>query len=250
MRWQVGLTTVPERMGTLLPRTLASLSAAGWDRVRLFCDGVTPRDWDTAWPSLHHLEVTLRHPRLRTFANWALALAELYARDPQADRYAMFQDDLIACRNLRPYLERTTKHEHSYFNLYLFPSNAELCPAGYRGWYPARTLSGGAVFDSGVQEQTGRGAVGLVFTRSAVLDFLGCRAVLEKPLNAGHASYKKVDGAVANALNKAGYTEMVHSPPLIQHLGHVSSMGNRRHHDAPGWRGEQFDALSLLPPDT
>lgn len=39
-RWSYGVTTVTERRDTLLPQTLASLKAAGWDNPRLFVDGV------------------------------------------------------------------------------------------------------------------------------------------------------------------------------------------------------------------
>jgi hypothetical protein len=52
------------------------------------------------------LEVTPRYPAVRTFNSWLPALIELYMRDRQADRFAIFQDDLVTYRNLRYCLDK------------------------------------------------------------------------------------------------------------------------------------------------
>jgi hypothetical protein len=39
--WAYGITTVPSRLTTLLPRTITSLAAAGFDKPHLFVDGGT-----------------------------------------------------------------------------------------------------------------------------------------------------------------------------------------------------------------
>jgi hypothetical protein len=141
--WASGVTTVPERFQTTLPRTLLSLKNAGFPEPRLFIDGYD-RD-----PGLQ-LPTTVRHDRIRVVGNWMLALWELYIRDPSATRYAIFQDDLIAYRNLRLYLERLRYPDQGYCNLYTFPENQRLS-AGRTGWYPSNQL--------------GRGAVALVFDK-------------------------------------------------------------------------------------
>jgi hypothetical protein len=58
--------------------------------------------------------------------------------------------------------------------------------------------------------------------------------------------WKKIDGAVVTAMNKAGWREMVHNPSLLQHTGRISSMGNMPHKEAESWRGEEWDARELL----
>src|SRR5690349_12356402 len=91
MKWAAALTTVPERRGELLPRTLASLANAGFAAPRIFLDGGNhsmAESYERQFGTL----VTARHPKIRTYGNWVLALAETYIREPTADRYAVFQD--------------------------------------------------------------------------------------------------------------------------------------------------------------
>lgn len=229
------MTTVLSRLDDLLPRTLASLAAAGFDQPRLFVDG--ERDV-SVYIDRFGLEVTNRYPLLRTFGNWWLALAELYVRTPLADRYAVFQDDFVTYRNLRLYLEACPYPVRGYWNLYTFPVNQALCPAGHTGWYPSNQL--------------GKGAVALVFDRETVLTLLASRYMAERPQDL-HRGHRSVDGGIVTALTQVGWREYVHSPSLVQHTGLHSSMGNDRckgKHTpfplAPSWRGEGFDALDLL----
>lgn len=231
LKWAYGVTTVPQRKATLLPRTLASLAAAGFDRPRLFVDGA--RDgWDA-----FGLEVTYRFPVVRTFGNWILSLYELYIRDPQAQRYAIFQDDLITYPGLRHYLSVCPFPQKGYWNLYTFPSNQTLCPPGHQGWY--------------LSNQFGRGAMALVFGREGVVTLLSAFDIAMKP-QAAKVPTKNVDGAVINAMSKAGWKEWVHSPSLTQHTGEQTSItdGTRPHPRqllSESFRGESFDARELIP---
>lgn len=234
MRWAYGVTTVPKRRNTLLPRTLESLRAGGFDKPRLFVDG----DKDTlSWEAEFKLDVTARYPNIRTFGNWVLSMWELYARNPDADRYALFQDDMVTYRNLRSYLERQNYPEKAYLNLYTFPRNMRCFPAigqtGRRnqGWY--------------MSNQRGLGAVGLVFSRTAVCTLLASLHMVLRPQDP-RRGWRAVDGGVVESMKKAGWREYVHNPSLVQHTGTVSSMGNGPHAHAENFLGEDFDALELL----
>lgn len=237
MRWQHGLTTVPERRGDLLPRTLASLKAGGFDRPHLFIDG----DHDGAsWEREFGLKATARSERIRTAGNWMLALYELYYLDPNADRYLITQDDLVCVRNLRAYLEKSPYPEKGYLNCYSFRANETVIAGKPPGWYPGYYLGSGP---PGFQK--GLGAVALVFTREAVMTLLKAEHMVERPQNA-HRGWKAVDGGIVTSMNKAGWLEYVHAPSLVQHTGKVSSMQNREHPLAESFPGETFDALELL----
>lgn len=228
LSWSYGVMTVPARRATHLPRTLASLATAGFDAPRLFVDGEADCQ---SWRSQFGLEVTCRWPNLRTFGNWAFALAELYVRDPWAERFAVFQDDLVCCRDLRAYLDSCEYPTgKGYWNLYLFPKNeAHAVRQGREGWYESN--------------QRGLGAVGLVFDREAVLALLTSRHMAERPLDR-RRGWRAVDGGIVTAMNKAGYREMVHYPSLVQHTGDVSSMGNKPHPLAGSFRGEGWSPLA------
>lgn len=234
MRWSYGVTTVESRRRSLLPRTLASLKAAGFDRPHLFVDG--GRD-SAGWEKEFGLTVTLRGgDPVRTAGAWVLSLYELYCREPSADRFAVFQDDLITYRGLREYLTKAPYPTKGYCNLYTFPSNEKLVPTGTDGkprpgWFRSA--------------QNGRGAVGLVFDREAVVELLASRHMAERPQDA-HRGHRSIDGGILESMRKAGWTEYCHWPSLVQHEGEVSSMGNKPHKRSECFRGEEFDVRGLL----
>src|SRR5580693_4976412 len=103
IRWAVGVTTVPARRDDLLPQTLTSLAKAGFDRPRLFVDSDQWSDSWGRWRETHSLfpSFSFRSPALGVAANWVLSLHELWMRNPEANRFAMFQDDILACADLR-----------------------------------------------------------------------------------------------------------------------------------------------------
>lgn len=233
LNWAYGITTVPSRRHTTLRETLTSLSQGGFSSPRLFVDGKsesTPAQ--SSWEEEFRLEVTLREPRIRAHGNWYLALTELYVRTPDADRYVIFQDDLLCVTNLRQYLERIPYREKTYLNLYTFPENAALVPTGSPpGFYAAN--------------QKGKSALGLVFDRPAVLALLTSEHMLRRP-ESPPRGWEAIDGGVVDSLRKCGYTEMCHSPSLLEHTGDTSSLGHGKYPAGAGFPGTAFNALSYL----
>lgn len=226
MNWAYGITTVTSRLHDVFPRTLKSLAAAGFDKPQLFIDGCkTPEVYQD-----YGAEITCHYPNVRTAGHWALSIAELYIRNPTADRYALFQDDFVTYKNLRGYLESCVYPERGYWNLYTFPSNQQLCPKGYEGWYESNQL--------------GRGAVALIFSREILLTLFSQRRFIDRPQDK-FRGHKAIDGGIVDSLKKIGIKEYAHNPSLVQHTGLESSMGNKRHQLAISFRGEEYDALSL-----
>lgn len=228
IKWNYGVTTCPVRRETLLPRTLASLCDAGFDSPHIFVDNCPP-DLVEKYDDFCCEVTTHTPPAIRPFGSWMLAMWELWLRDPTSHFYAIFQDDLVTCKNLRQYLTASLQErckERNYYNCYTFPINQRLCPTGYEGWFKSNQL--------------GKGGVALVFPRKAVLALLSQAHLAERVTNTqrGHLA---LDGGVVTAMKKAGYSEMCHSPSLVQHTGIQSSMGNDRHLLAPSWRGEDYE---------
>jgi hypothetical protein len=226
-RWSVGAITVPARRLDLLPRTLASLRAAGFPSPRLFVDGCNdPQGWEREFK----LEATTRNPALGAFGNWAFGLAELYARDPHADRYLMVEDDVAFVSGLRAYLDALDYPRNGYWNLYLSHLNE---PARTSGWHLPRKF--------------GMGGLALVFDAATVRLLLSSPRLLRHP-RTGAKSRKNVDGAVTEAMLIAGRRELVHSPSLVQHLGHESTLGHMPGRASRTFPGEHFDARRFSPP--
>jgi len=115
MNWGVVVLTAPRPMPTL-DRTLASLARAGWRYALVACDDP---------PGGH-------------FRAWTRALAAVRAVAPCADVYFVVEDDVVFCRDLRPYLEGCLWPDQ--------PARIALCsvftPAAYRqatpGWHQQR----------------------------------------------------------------------------------------------------------------
>lgn len=235
MRWVYGVTTVPSRLDTTLPYTLKTLREAGFDQPRLFIDGA---ENNASYQRLG-LETTCRYPAVRTAHNWVLSLHELYLREPDANRFALFQDDLVICRNARKYLDTYPYGIHNesiYWNLYNFPCNEELKPPDINyGFYPSNQL--------------GKGALALVFDRPTVIKLLSSEYLNGRPqdLNKG---WQSIDGGIVISLTNIGYKEQVHYPSLVQHIGKISTMGHGEYPLSKTFPGESFDCMELLCSET
>jgi len=226
MDWAYGVTTIPSRRNTTLIDTLKSLASAGFGTPRLFVDDCGPTA-DKDYRVSLNLQVTAHFQRIGAVGNWWLALWELYIRNPHADRYALFQDDILCVQNLRPYLERYPfpgeegGFPHSgYLNLYTSNSNASLVPKDNQGipirsWYPSN--------------QMGKGALGLVFNQ------LSLRALLTHPHfhrkigGPEPRSTESIDGGVIQAIIESQMAEYVHYPSLIQHVGSTPAIVTPSH---------------------
>jgi len=226
--WSYGVTTCPQRLTTLLPRTLCSLAAAGFDRPMLFLDG--PRDGLPA-DTCCGLELVHRSSGVGAYGNWLLTTWEIYIRKPQARFYAVFQDDLVMCRGVREYLEQCEWPARVYRNLFTFSTNENKVFGKPQGWHRS--------------DQLGKGAVALVFTHEGVVDLLKQEHTVNKPqLPKGN---KNIDGAVQRAMVVgAKYTEQVHQPSLVQHTGIEGTLGNPRHPQARTFPGEQYNVLGMI----
>lgn len=242
-----GVTTHESRRKDLFPRTLESLCRAGFDRPRLFVDH--SRDLH-GYADEFGLPVTVRGSDasgngVRTAANWHLALMELYVREPNALRYAIFQDDMVTVLGLREYLEKCHWPKDAYLNLYTFPPPRQVEPTdhkNFKGWYLAkrRATDGGP---------TGQGAVALVFDHETVVRLLSSRQFVERH-QCTVRGFKSIDGGITEALDAVGVMEYVHWPSLVQHTGDESSRAERKgfapYPTAPSFPGEEWDARTLL----
>lgn len=177
----------------------------------------------------------------------------MYVKNPKADRYALFQDDFVAVKNLRQYLEKCKYPERGYWNLYTAFGKEENRTGGNErvikgqkpGWYEGALVTERVTNKDRLQ--AGLGAVALVFNNEAVSILLTSPSMRDKPKAVDkRIRYRKVDGGIVTAMNLAGWREYVHNPSLVQHIGTMSSCGNREHPQALTFPGVEFDALDLL----
>lgn len=227
--WAYGITTVPSRFETTLPGTLESLKNAGFNSPRLFVDGDSPHDYRSLG-----LDITYRSPATNTFTNWLLAATELLARNRTADRFVIFQDDVIACPNLRSYVERHPI-DKSFLNLYTVQANHTIRPDNNSGWF--------------LSDQHCRGALGLVF------DHVGLETLLaSSQVHQWHRTkrgFRGIDTVVSKVLIRTHrYREYVHNPSLLQHMGQVSTQdrSSPAYLSAPNYIGDTTDPNLMRKP--
>ena len=223
MIWAYAVTTCTQRLEMTLPYTLYDLAMAGFDEPHVSLDSnqLCSLEQVTGCKS-----ITTHYPALGAFGNWFATLWELRVRNPKATMFAIFQDDVIVTYGLREYLERNPCPDNGYMNLFTAPSNQDLFgSADDATWKEARTLT------EETDLQTGRGALGLVFTKDVVGKLLASPILTEKPLTVRHPT-KCIDGAVVQALNRVGVREYVHHTSLIQHREVESTVGRLVHQQA------------------
>ena len=241
LNWAVGVITVPFRRETTFPSTIKSIEAAGFNRPHVFIDG---DDDSLAWWSWD-IVTTVRGRRHGNFGNWYLGLAELYDLNPHADRFLMFEDDIIAVRNLREYLE-SPMPAGGYCNLYTGgernPILAETQPTG---WFAS--------------DQRAAGALGLMFDNETVIRILGSEVFVRCRQNPNNGDMR-IDGAICLALRSdpaRAIIEYCHKPSLLQHTGADCSVLDKVRKErglrlmnpavarSPLFPGEEFDAMEL-----
>lgn len=217
MEWACGVTTCLSRESTCLTPTLDSLARGGFASPMIYRDTMS-----------------------NAFGNWVTALNDLTLRFPRADRYVIFQDDVVCSKNLREYLERCHYPERGYWNLITYPGNGEHAPRpDYVGWYRAA--------------RSGKGAQGLVFDRSTATALLTSEMFFMRRFDTsldGRNREKRtrcIDGGVVECLRSMGILEHVHMPSLLNHrTEEPSALNNPRQPEIVHWRGEDFDCMSLL----
>jgi hypothetical protein len=203
-----------------------SLAKVGFSKPRLFVDS---SNVDTI--EYLGLPTVRRESNIRPMGHWLLSLWELFIRNPKADRYALFQDDILCCANLKAYLEQWYP-PCGYLNLITWPKNVD--DSASQGWYKAL--------------QPGKGGQGLVFDRETV-EILLVQKRLVKKFQERLNSHQALDGAVYEAMKNAGYSEWVHNPSLLYHTGakgKTSIKGDHRKQPLiTSFLGENFNPLTI-----
>ena len=200
MNWAVGVITAPRPIATLR-RTLPSLARAGFAAPLVFDDA----DRRGSWP------------------NWLRAVTRLLHHFPRADALLVCEDDVIFCRGLRAYLERTLWPEERVALC------SPYCPAVYRG-----------PFSGWHRERRGRYLVGSLcwaLPRDVA-------AALLADLD-GATAGRHIDARVGQWAADRGRSVWYHTPSLAQHLGEVNSaLGDHRVSDlrhAADFVGEEWE---------
>lgn len=222
--WAVGMTTAPRRTPTI-ERSLASLSEAGWNDVRLFAE-----------PGSHipnrftHLPVTWRESRLGPWPNYFLALHELLLRNPSADAFLLAQDDVLFApgdhqQSLRQYLQTQLWPDSRTGAVSLYTSAAYA--TNRKGWHK-------------LNRRWIWGALAFVYSRDALVDFLSNSAVRWR-LEGKAGGLRNIDVVVGNWQVQRNRTIWFCSPSLAQHIGETSTIwpnaratGKRRARDFLG----------------
>jgi glycosyltransferase involved in cell wall biosynthesis len=200
LRWQVGMLTAPRDAPTI-HQTLASLHAAGFTQVHIFAE---PGSWIPRMAS--DLRVVLHERRLGNLTNFYNALVTLLEQAPDADTFAIFQDDVHVAEGTRAWCESEFWPQGAGL-VSLFTPRPHIQPE--TGWH--LLLPG-----------TNRicGAQAMVFRRDVLRSFLADPLVV-RSLHVGR-SYD--DAIVGGWAARQRLSIAYHTPSLVRHTGAVSSL--------------------------
>lgn len=230
MKWATAITTIPERLDTAFEPSFWSLIHAGFADL----DGseMLVATTDQNWVGLRDVEPDMVHKHSNgAFCHWFATAWELYCSAPHADRFAIFQDDILLPTNVRQYLDAIPYPANGYINLCCYPDNKPLEPT--RGLHRASS-------------SLGLGAQGLVFNNEAFCKLLSSEYLVMHP-KLGEAGKAGIDGVIKSALGWKGIDEYVHWPSLIDHLDDVpSTIGHEPQPPVADFPSVDFDCLSWL----
>jgi hypothetical protein len=230
-RWAVAVTTAPRKPATL-ERSLRSLAAAGFTDVRVFAEpGSTVPKWDV---------VAVHERTLGPFQNWRTSLAALRDEKPDAEFYAVFQDDVLYSRGLKEFLES---------DLWFADDIGFVSPYRSEGKkVKGRFIASEKYMDrrEPLRERCRLGnglwgALTYVMPRASVDVLLADEALKIRE--------RTIDLAIHPTLAAKGLRAWYYNPSLAEHMKGASSLDHgqgRGMNSGKTFRGEEFDCLSLL----
>lgn len=226
VNWAAAITTCPRDESLLLPTVLA-LRRGGWGDVTVY--GEPGSD------TLDGVKCVTRPVAYGCWVNWVCSLFEMLQANDKADYFAIFEDDISICNNVRSYLEELMPGLGRFGAIALYtPSHM-------------KKLSGGlhCLHDESYRGGTMWGTQAIVFTAESLSEFLSHRDTVTYRRESLGRENKNRDSAIGMWARASGRKVYYHTPSLVQHVGRISSV-QHAHHEADDYVGDDFDAVSLL----
>jgi glycosyltransferase involved in cell wall biosynthesis len=200
LRWQVGVLTAPRDAPTI-HETLASIQAEGFAPIYVFAE---PQSWI---PRLAGDVRVIQHERrLGNLTNFYNALVTLLEQSPDADVFAIFQDDVRLAKGARAWCETE-----------FWPLGAGLVSL-FTPRPHARPQTGWHLLVPGPQRVCGAQAI--VFRRDVLRSFLADPLVIR----CLHVGRYYDDAVVGGWAARQRLSIAYHTPSLVRHIGAVSSL--------------------------
>lgn len=206
-RWAVGVTTAPRQTPTV-DRCVKSLKRSGFHPFVFSEPGSMT---DLGCP------VVQRHKRLGCWRNYVQTLRDLLCLQPNAEAIAVFQDDVVACLDLREFLE----HD-------LWPSQR----TGVVSVYSPEEYEAGESIGIDRRKKMILGLQGAVYPRAVaqrLVDEFGhdWRGGHDPKNSVAEPHLKKAaDTWVAESISKMGLGVFHYRPSMIQHIDAKSAIGH------------------------
>lgn len=201
MKFSIGITTA-KRLTPTLERCLSSYRESFSTKCTVFAEpDVDKVETDNKWIS--------RERQYGCWTNWAFSLRDLFASEPGADYYCIFQDDIVFCKNIESYLGTLELPKiFSIFKPSIYLKNEGCWSKQDRG--PALLMA-----------QT------FFIHTSLVSSLLKDKIAWKVPGN------KQIDNRVGRWAKEKGQQVYYHCPSLCQHIGETSTIWNS---DLSGYR--------------
>lgn len=205
LTWAAGLLTAPRPKPTIR-HTFQSLQDAGFKSVHVFAE---PGSWIPE--ELRCLPITVHGRPLGNLGNFLTSLATLFVMHPNADCYAIFEDDIEVARGLRPWCDRQ-----------FWPQDTGLVSLFTSRIYSDDRM-GWRILKLGFYRTFG--ALALVFRRDVLQEFLTDGRAFQFRAVRRHGS----DAVLGEWATRRGTGIAYHTPSLVQHIGATSAIAEEGH---------------------
>ncbi|GEM_PF-1001352 len=199
-QWATAMLTAPRR-DPRIESTIESLIHAGFENIHIFAE---PGAWIPE--KGQSLRITHRPRRFGNFLNFYSCLCTLLEESPNADAYAVFQDDIQLAAGLRSWCEEQ-----------LWPLDTGIVSLFTPRLHSERT-KGWHLKTPGFQRVCG--AQALIFRRDRLQEFLSDAQVI----NSIRLRERADDAVLGGWIAREGLRIAYHTPSLVQHVGAVSAM--------------------------
>lgn len=200
LQWATAMLTAP-RSEPRIDESLQSLLNAGFEHIHVFAE---PGSWIPGESG--SFTITQRGRKLGNFRNFYSCLSTLLHDHPDADAFAVFQDDIRAAAGLK-----------EWCSAQLWPLDNGIVSL-FTPRIHADRKSGWRILSPGFQRVCG--AQALVFRRDMLWKFLSDARVLQCLRIRKYGD----DAVLGGWLSREGRGIAYHTPSPVEHIGHISSL--------------------------
>ena len=236
MKCSIGLRISPREIQTY-DLTIESMKKTGWNSGYIFAEpGLEINEKD--YPEF---KIVRRKERLNCFKNMYDGLVQMREEEPDSEYYGMIQDDVLFCRGVRQYYEKSLELSEVL-------RNAGVVSVFTPRLYSKKNHFGWHNINKGRHLEMAQTFFFSPKAVDSIIEFFP-----DERESSLFKYYFTDDNRIGWWARENDFEVVYHTPSLSQHIGHTSSCWDSQptsvwRRSASDFVGEEFDLLDLMNP--